>query len=68
MAEQKDLLLTGAEFAALAKVTLRAVRNWAAKGIGPEPVRPPGSGMVRYRREEVEAWLSGQPVRDRAVS
>jgi DNA-binding transcriptional MerR regulator len=66
MADQNDLLLTGAEFARMAKVTLRAVRNWAAKGIGPEPVRPPGSGMVRYRRREVEDWLSGKPVREAA--
>lgn len=59
MVDQNDLL-TGAEFAAMARVTLRAVRKWAAKGVGPKPLRPPGSRLVRYRRDEVETWLHGE--------
>lgn len=57
-------LITGAEFAVMARVTIRAVRKWADKDIGPRPIRPPGSRLVRYRRTEVEAWLSGKPVRE----
>jgi predicted DNA-binding transcriptional regulator AlpA len=67
MNDQTDLL-TGAEFAAMARVTLRAVRQWAAKGIGPKPLRPVGSRLVRYRRSEVEAWLHGEPARSKAMS
>jgi len=62
MADQS--VLTAAEFAGLAKVTLRTVRRWAAGGVGPRPRRPPGSRLVRYRRDEVEAWLSGEQVRE----
>lgn len=62
MADQD--VLTGAEFAELAKVTLRTIRRWAAHGIGPRPRRPPGSRLVRYRRSEVEAWLRGEHVRE----
>jgi hypothetical protein len=61
-------LMTAAEFAAQAKVTIRAVRRWADKGIGPEPLRPPGARVVRYRRHEVDAWLNGQAVGTRAAS
>lgn len=52
-------LLTPSEFAEMARVTLGAVRKWAANGIGPEPKRPPGTTLVRYKRAEVEAWLNG---------
>jgi hypothetical protein len=61
-------LMTAAEFAACAKVTIRAVRRWADKGIGPEPLRPPGARVVRYRRRDVDAWLSGESVRAWATS
>lgn len=56
--------LTGAEFATIAKVDIRSIRRWADKGIGPRPLRPPGTRVVRYRRSEVEAWLSGEPAED----
>jgi excisionase family DNA binding protein len=62
MADQD--VLTAAEFAELAKVTVRTVRRWAAAGVGPRPRRPLGSRLVRYRRNEVEAWLSGEQVRE----
>jgi DNA-binding transcriptional MerR regulator len=56
----QDELITGAEFAAAAKVTIRAVRLWAEKGIGPKPLRPAGARLVRYRRRDVDAWLKGE--------
>ena len=64
----QDELMTAAEFAARAKVTIRAVRRWADRGIGPEPLRPPGARVVRYRCREVDAWLSGKAVRAWAAS
>lgn len=54
----QDLLLTAADFADRARVTVRAVRRWAAEGIGPIPIKPPGSRIVRYRKGEVDAWLT----------
>lgn len=67
MTDQDDHL-TGAEFAKLAKVTLRTVRRWAAEGVGPAPRRPPGSRLVRYQRSEIESWLSGEHVRAEKAS
>jgi hypothetical protein len=58
----KPDLLTPPEFAEMARVTLAAVRKWAARGIGPEPKRPPGTNLVRYRRADVEAWLNGEEI------
>lgn len=57
-------LLTAVEFADRARVTVRAVRKWADQGVGPVPIRPPGSRLVRYRRVEVDRWLSGLSVRE----
>ncbi len=54
---EDDRLLTAADFAQLAKVTVRAVRRWAARGVGPAPIKPPGSRIVRYRQSDVDAWL-----------
>ena len=54
---EDERLLTAADFAQLAKVTVRAVRRWAARGVGPKPIKPPGSRIVRYRQSEVDAWL-----------
>lgn len=68
MIDQDDRLLTAAEFAAMARVTIRAVRRWADKGVGPRPRRPPGSRIVRYRHSEVEAWLGGGRVSGETTS
>lgn len=62
--EAQSELLTASEFAAMCRVTISAVRRWAAQGIGPRPLRPTGSRVVRYRRSEIEAWLSGQSIED----
>jgi hypothetical protein len=58
VADQNDLL-TAAEFAAKARVDIRSVRMWEGKGVGPKPIRPPGSRIVRYRRGDIDAWLRG---------
>lgn len=62
--EDQDLHedMTAAEFAARARVTIRAVQRWEAKGVGPKPIRPSGARIVRYRRDEVEDWLNGKPA------
>ena len=57
-------LLTVQEFAALARVTQRTVRDWAARRVGPEPIHPAGARIVRYDRAQCEAWLSGRDVRE----
>jgi predicted DNA-binding transcriptional regulator AlpA len=67
MTNQHDLI-TADEYAAMARVTIRAVRKWAATGIGPRPLRPQGSRIVRYRRREIEAWLAGEPVSTKAAA
>lgn len=59
--------LTGEEFAERARVTIRAIRRWASKGVGPEPIRPTGARIVRYRSQDVEDWLSGKSTRAGAV-
>jgi len=50
--------MTSDEVAARAKVTVRTLRNWAKAGIGPAPVKL-GPRVVRYRKDEVDAWLAG---------
>jgi predicted DNA-binding transcriptional regulator AlpA len=38
-------------------VTVRTMERWARQGIGPKPIKL-GPRLVRYRRDEVEQWLS----------
>lgn len=54
--------ITTAEYAAKARVTIAAVRQWAYRGIGPKPRKPSGARLVLYRSDEVDAWLNGEPV------
>ncbi len=68
MADQDDQLMTTAEVADMAKVTAMAVRLWEQKGIGPRPVRPAGTRIVRYRRREIVAWLQGDSPNAEAAS
>ena len=55
-----DVLLIAGEFAERARVSVRTIRKWKAKGVGPKPIQPEGSRIVRYRQSEVEAWLAGR--------
>jgi len=50
-----------AEFTAAARISTPTAERWAAQGIGPQPIRI-GPRLLRYRRDEVEAWLRGQSV------
>lgn len=51
-------LLTTEDVAALLTVKPQSVRRWRTRGYGP-PVLKVG-GAVRYRVEDVEAWLERQ--------
>lgn len=68
MQEHANELMTAVEFARKAGVTRRCVQRWAADGVGPRPVRPPGTRIVRYRRKDVDAWLDGRDVRSLEAS
>jgi predicted DNA-binding transcriptional regulator AlpA len=57
-----DELLTRAEVARLARVSGETVRRWGEQGIGPSPIRL-GPRSVRYRLDDVTAWLDQQPAR-----
>jgi phage terminase Nu1 subunit (DNA packaging protein) len=57
---EQDELITAADFAAIAKVDVRTVRRWADVGVGPAPLKPAGSRLVRYSRRDVDAWLRGE--------
>lgn len=48
--------ITGDEVADLVRVHPATVRRWRAEGIGPRFVR--AGRLVRYRRADVDAWLS----------
>ena len=56
MPEHTDFL-TRDELAALAGVHRRTLEYWAARGLGPRPIRH-GPKLIRYRRGEVQTWLS----------
>lgn len=60
MPEHTDYL-TRDEFAALAGVHRRTTEYWAARGLGPRPIRH-GPRLIRYHRGEAETWLrEGDP-------
>ena len=52
-------LLTDAELAALLGASLQTVRNWRWRGEGPRFVKL-GGRMVRYRPDDVRAFIDGQ--------
>jgi excisionase family DNA binding protein len=58
MTEQR--LLTRPEVAKIVGLGVRTLERWARQGIGPVPVKA-GPRAVRYRREDVDAWLNGLP-------
>lgn len=64
-AEPLQPLLTAADIAAIARVSVRTVRRWHELGQIPDGLRI--GAVVRWRRSEVEAFLSGawKPERTR---
>lgn len=57
--ETQEKWITPQEFAAMARVHLRTVYRWERESIGPAPVRPEGTRVLRYRLADVEAFLEG---------
>jgi excisionase family DNA binding protein len=48
-------LLSPDDLASLLKVPVKTVYNWRTEGKGPKGIRV--GKYVRFRREDVEAWL-----------
>lgn len=53
-------LLNPARAAHLLGVTVRTLDNWRARGIGPAYYRL--EGQIRYRTDDIEAWLEANRV------
>jgi MerR HTH family regulatory protein len=56
--EAEIQFFTRDEVAALARTTRARIRYWDRKGLLPS-VRPSGTRMVLYPREQILAWLHG---------
>ncbi|MGW0494990.1 helix-turn-helix transcriptional regulator [Streptomyces sp. NPDC003007] len=56
-----DELLTPVEAARVAKLSVSTLKDKRWKGTGPKFIKlsPGRGGRIRYRRSDVEAWLSG---------
>ena len=54
-----DALLTESELSAMLKVSLACLRRWRLERRGPRFIKV--GALVRYRSEDVEAWLNAQP-------
>jgi predicted DNA-binding transcriptional regulator AlpA len=52
----REELLTAREVAERAKVNVRTVRNWSRDGRAPKPQSV--AGVLRWRRSDIDAWLS----------
>jgi excisionase family DNA binding protein len=60
-------LMTATEVADYLGVTVTAIYGWRYKKEGPRGYRL-GNGRVRYRREDVEAWLEDQADKPKVTS
>lgn len=56
--------MTAGEVADLLRIKLGTLYNWRYLGQGPKSYRV--GGALRYRREEVEAWVESQSQRGAA--
>jgi predicted DNA-binding transcriptional regulator AlpA len=57
------MLWTAAQTAEYLQVEPRTLSNWRYRRFGPPGVKI--GGLVRYRREDVERWLSEQEAAQR---
>mgnify|MGYP000014695888 FL=1 len=58
-------LLDEKQVAKLLRVSLASVRRWRQRKTGPTYIK--AGACVRYRREDVEAWLRGREVKPEAA-
>jgi predicted DNA-binding transcriptional regulator AlpA len=59
-------LLDEKQVAKLLRVSLASVRRWRQQKVGPTYIK--AGACVRYRREDVDAWLCTREVRPEASS
>ena len=57
-----ETILNERDTATLLGLTARALQSWRMRGYGPPFVRI-SSRCVRYRREDLDAWLAARVVR-----
>ena len=55
--DPNDVLLTAGDLCALLRCNRRTLRRWRHIGVVPKPIEI--AGTLRWRRVEVERWLSG---------
>lgn len=60
MPKPATTLLDDIALAAHLRVTKKALANWRARGIGPTFVRV--GRLIRYREEDIEAWLNARAM------
>lgn len=61
--EQLDDLLTAKEVARLVRVDVWTFYRWLRRGIGPRALRV--GGIVRFRRADVDCWMTTEHVAKR---
>lgn len=59
-------LLTPEDLARIFRVSVRTVYSWRSRDVGPPGFRV--GGAVRYRREDVAAWVRNGGTLDRSAS
>jgi hypothetical protein len=50
-------LLTTAEAATYLAVSPRTLEDWRTRLVGPVYIKPAGTSTIRYRSEDLEAWI-----------
>jgi excisionase family DNA binding protein len=55
------LLMNEKQVAEFLGVTVHALRRWRFENRGPQFIKPEGR-LVRYREQDVEAWLTAQQI------
>ncbi|MDR6142367.1 excisionase family DNA binding protein [Microbacterium foliorum] len=49
---------TRRQVAEFTQISVPTLARWASEGKGPKSIRPGGGSVLRYRREDVMAWLA----------